>query len=305
MCEIVNRLALNDKVDLCQQLHLCVPGVYPLIFNFRVLPQKKKEIGVENPYSILLQYLEVRPQIILPKNILVHDTRSDRDIFFGIDDLQPSKRELDLYKLLCIERPSVYIIMRKDPRNKHYTEISNLEQTCWYEAPSNGRLSKNDQRDEGESYDQTCQALADSLLQGELSGHLVGETLSGSQTQRHARDDRESYCQQIIQPEEPPFEASDSTEAHREQHPEDLASGTLEKEKADHEIQPKDYTGDAVERIQAQHHKHTENESEDLRDEQQPSNGNIAAPPQTQSNDIYDPEVGWNLKKKYYMHHRQ
>ena len=116
---------------------------------------------------------------------------------------------------------------------------------------------------------------------------------------------RESYCQQIIQPEEPPFEASDSTEAHREQHPEDLASGTLEKEKADHEIQPKDYTGDAVERIQAQHHKHTENESEDLRDEQQPSNENIAAPPQTQSNDIYDPEVGWNLKKKYYMHHRQ
>ena len=102
MCEIVNRLALNDKVDLCQQLHLCVPGVYPLIFNFRVLPKKKKEIGVENPYSILLQYLEVRPQIILPKNILVHDTRSDRDIFFRIDDLQPSKRELDLYKLLCI-----------------------------------------------------------------------------------------------------------------------------------------------------------------------------------------------------------
>ena len=286
VCEIVNRLGLNDKIDLCQQLHLCVPGVYPLIFNFRSFTQKKKEIAVEDPYSILLQYLAVRPQIILPKNILVHDTRLDKDIFLGIADLKPSERDLARFKLVCVERPSVYIIVRKDPRNQHYMEISKLEQVCWYGEPTNGKHFQNAKRDEGQPYDQTSEPLADCLSQEVPSGNPIGATQHGLQTQNHASTADELSC-----------EASNRTQAQLSK---DFESRTPDKDQADQE-QPEEHSPEAAERSQAQHN-HTENQSKDPIEEQQHQNqtqstsisseNNIAALVQNENIHISAIEVG-------------
>ena len=41
VAEIINRLSTNDKVDICQQLDLCIPNVYPFLFDRRTCNKVK------------------------------------------------------------------------------------------------------------------------------------------------------------------------------------------------------------------------------------------------------------------------
>ena len=90
--EIISRLSINDGVDLCRQLYLTVPGVYPFVFNEKSRSNLNKDIGPDSPTSKLLTYLEARPQIILPKNVVIHDC--DSSYFLNSTDLMPNKTYL-------------------------------------------------------------------------------------------------------------------------------------------------------------------------------------------------------------------
>ena len=127
--EIINRLSPNEKVDLCQQLDLCITDAYPFLFERRSSKKIKRKIGVQTPLKTMLRYLEYRPQIVLPKNIVVQDDVKEKDIFFGPKDTKPSKKGLADNNLVCVEREHIFIIMKRGPNTKFYDLIPNFDET--------------------------------------------------------------------------------------------------------------------------------------------------------------------------------
>ena len=119
VCQIVGRLSLNDKIDICQQLHLCIPGIYPLVFNKKSSGNVKKILGEEHSMTHLLQYLQSKPQIILPKHIVLKDFHNGSDIYLGPDDLLPGTLNLQRNNLVCVERESVFILAKKEAQHKY------------------------------------------------------------------------------------------------------------------------------------------------------------------------------------------
>ena len=120
--DIINRLSVIDRIDLCKELHLCVPGVYPFIFNTKACPDIKKRVGANMPEKKILEYLQVKRQIIMPKHIIIEDSKMP-DIYFGPEDLKPGSKMLRDNNLVCLEMEHTFILARKEftsePRDVH------------------------------------------------------------------------------------------------------------------------------------------------------------------------------------------
>ena len=126
---ILNRLPLAEKTDLCRSLNLCVPGVYPYLFNFRLSGKIKHEIAVRNPFRKLRQYLKTKNQIILPKFIKITNQIPGITLYFGPEDTKPTRAGLSNSNLDCVELDNIWIIRKKNIlllRKESTTNTSNL-----------------------------------------------------------------------------------------------------------------------------------------------------------------------------------
>ena len=92
-------------------MDMSIPGVWPLLFKYKKkLSDKVSAYVTLDSHKKLMKYLKFRPQIILPKHVLVRGNGSH--LYFGPEYTMPSTRCLERHNFSLTELDSTYVITK-------------------------------------------------------------------------------------------------------------------------------------------------------------------------------------------------
>ena len=113
MTKILNCLTAADKIDLCSLSQIAIPEVYPLIYNH--LPEDSNifdfYLSGQNQTIIISEYLEERPEFLVPKHIVI--TMGTYKMYLPPRITYIPKWKLDRFNLEAYESADHYIVTKK------------------------------------------------------------------------------------------------------------------------------------------------------------------------------------------------